>query len=44
MTDPSLFHLYVDGTAFDIVGCTDLLETWARHRVPVAACGPTSSG
>ena len=43
MTDPSHFHLYVDATAIDIDACVDLLETWARRRLPVGASQPTPS-
>lgn len=43
ITDPSHFHLYVDATAIDIDSCVDLLEAWARHRLPVGASHPTSS-
>jgi MFS family permease len=44
MTDPSHFHLYVDATATDTDTCVDLLETWARRRLPAGASHPTSSG
>ena len=43
MTDPLHFHLYVDATAIDIDACVDLLETWARHRLPVGASHLTLS-
>jgi len=44
MTDPSHFHLYVDATAIDTDTCVDLLETWARRRLPVGSSPTTSSG
>jgi cytidylate kinase len=44
MTDPSHFHLYVDATALDTDTCVDLLETWARRRLPVGSSPTTSSG
>jgi len=43
MTDPSHFHLYVDATATDIDTCVDLLETWARRRLPAGASHTTPS-